>query len=299
MKTKSFLSYNCILASLFWLGYVRAADSVVADLVEVVQPSEAMTAEIATPIESSSGNTLAIEAIPQADTSTSLTLDVVDSMPVAVEPVAVEPVAVEPVAVEPVAVEPVAVEPVAVEPVAVETNDADILPVIASEIIFTEEMPLLAHNSSNQLTNFTDFNTVGTEETDTAYLVDEEPVASGVDISHKYNYNVRGKSYDVFASAKKFQEIGTASWYGPGFHGKKTANGEIYNMNALTAAHKTLPLGSKVRVTNLENGNHVIVRINDRGPFHGGRIIDLSKKAAKKLNMLKKGHAKVHVKAIQ
>lgn len=123
--------------------------------------------------------------------------------------------------------------------------------------------------------------------------------APAVDISHKYQYKVRGKRYKVFASSKNFQQIGNASWYGPGFHGKLTANGEVYNMHAMTAAHKTLPLGCKVQVTNLNNGRKIIVRINDRGPFHGGRIIDLSKAAAKKLDILKSGYAKVHVKIIE
>lgn len=120
----------------------------------------------------------------------------------------------------------------------------------------------------------------------------------GPDISHKYKYKVRGKQYKVFRSSKNFQQIGTASWYGPGFHGKKTANGEVYNMHAMTAAHKTLPLGCKVQVTNLRNGKKIVVRINDRGPFHGGRVIDLSKTAAKKLGMLNSGHTKVHIKII-
>lgn len=123
--------------------------------------------------------------------------------------------------------------------------------------------------------------------------------STAVDIRHDYNYRVRGKNYNVFANAKNFQEIGIASWYGPGFHGKKTANGERYNMYAMTAAHKTLPLGSRVQVTHLTTGKTVIVRINDRGPFHGGRIIDLSKKAARKLGILKTGSARVHVKALQ
>lgn len=127
-----------------------------------------------------------------------------------------------------------------------------------------------------------------------------EPAESpAVDISHKYQYKVRGKRYKVFASSKNFQQIGDASWYGPGFHGKRTANGEIYNMHAMTAAHKTLPLGCKVKVTNLINGRKITVRINDRGPFHGGRIIDLSKAAAKKLGILGSGYAKVHVKIIE
>ena len=91
---------------------------------------------------------------------------------------------------------------------------------------------------------------------------------------------------------------GTASWYGPGFHGKKTASGEIYDQNRLTAAHKTLPLGSKARVTNLENGSAVEVEINDRGPFVEGRIIDLSRAAAGALGFVKSGTAPVQVELI-
>lgn len=127
----------------------------------------------------------------------------------------------------------------------------------------------------------------------------DSAVADGVDISHRYEYKVRGKHYKVFNNSDSFQEIGMASWYGPGFHGKKTANGERYNMYAMTAAHKTLPLGSRVQVTHLATGKKVIVRINDRGPFHQGRIIDLSKKAAQQLGILRKGSAKVHVKALK
>lgn len=127
---------------------------------------------------------------------------------------------------------------------------------------------------------------------------DDENDVYDPDITHKYRYKVRGKHYNVFKSSKNFQQTGSASWYGPGFHGKKTANGEIYDMYAMTAAHKTLPLGTRVQVTNLSNGRKIIVRINDRGPFHGGRIIDLSKAAAQKLHIIQSGHAKVHIKTI-
>jgi rare lipoprotein A (peptidoglycan hydrolase) len=98
--------------------------------------------------------------------------------------------------------------------------------------------------------------------------------------------------------AAKHNLSGTASWYGPGFHGKKTASGEIYDQNKLTAAHKTLPLGSKARVTNLDNGNAVEVEINDRGPFVEGRIIDLSRAAAGALGFVKSGTAPVQVELI-
>ena len=91
---------------------------------------------------------------------------------------------------------------------------------------------------------------------------------------------------------------GTASWYGPGFHGKKTASGEIYDQTKLTAAHKTLPLGTKARVTNLDNGSAVEVEINDRGPFVGGRILDLSRAAAGALGLVKSGTAPVRVELI-
>jgi rare lipoprotein A len=92
--------------------------------------------------------------------------------------------------------------------------------------------------------------------------------------------------------------VGTASWYGPDFHDKKTSNGEIYNMYALTAAHKTLPMNTVVKVTNLENGLSTIVRINDRGPFVKNRIIDLSNKAAYQIDMVKKGTAKVKLEIL-
>ncbi|TNE70555.1 septal ring lytic transglycosylase RlpA family protein [bacterium] len=96
------------------------------------------------------------------------------------------------------------------------------------------------------------------------------------------------------SSTRAFQS-GVASWYGPGFHGKQTANGEKYDQEELTAAHKTLPFNTLVRVMNLDNGKSVVVRINDRGPYAKGRIIDLSRGAAKKLDMLNSGTARVRL----
>ncbi len=96
---------------------------------------------------------------------------------------------------------------------------------------------------------------------------------------------------------KEFQR-GVASWYGRDFHGRRTANGEIYNMNKLTAAHKRLPFNTLVKVENLDNGKSVIVRINDRGPFVKRRIIDLSKKAAKQISMIGRGTANVILKIV-
>ena len=94
------------------------------------------------------------------------------------------------------------------------------------------------------------------------------------------------------------KQCGNASWYGPGFHGRTTANGEKFNQNALTAAHKRLPFGAKVRVTNQLNGKSLTLRINDRGPFAKGRILDASKAAAAKLGFQKRGHAPVCVTVI-
>ena len=91
---------------------------------------------------------------------------------------------------------------------------------------------------------------------------------------------------------------GQASWYGPGFDGRRTANGEVYNSNLLTAAHRSLPFGTKVRVTNMNNGRSVVVRINDRGPFSKGRIIDLSAGAARTINMINSGVAPVKVEVL-
>ncbi len=96
-----------------------------------------------------------------------------------------------------------------------------------------------------------------------------------------------------------WQQVGIASWYGRDFHGKPTASGKTYNMYALTAAHRTLPLGTLVKVTNLSNHKHVIVEINDRGPFVGSRIIDMSYGAARRLGMVKTGVAKVRVEVIR
>ncbi len=110
-------------------------------------------------------------------------------------------------------------------------------------------------------------------------------------------YKVNGKWYHP-QEDYSFSETGIASWYGPQFHGKRTANGEVFDMNELTAAHKTLQLPSLVRVTNLENGRSMVVRVNDRGPFKRGRIIDLSKRAAELLGFKGKGVAKVKIRVL-
>ncbi|MCX5908176.1 MAG: septal ring lytic transglycosylase RlpA family protein [Deltaproteobacteria bacterium] len=100
------------------------------------------------------------------------------------------------------------------------------------------------------------------------------------------------------AQGISYREVGLASWYGEEYHGRKTANGEVYNMYAMTAAHRTLPFNTRVQVTNLENGQKAELRINDRGPFVAGRIIDVSKTGANTLELLAKGTAKVRVESI-
>jgi rare lipoprotein A len=131
-----------------------------------------------------------------------------------------------------------------------------------------------------------------------AHLEDVTPHYEPYSRGGNKNYTVRDVDYKVLSDVTEFTESGYASWYGNKFHGHLTSNGERYNMFAMSAAHKNLPLPSYVQVTNLENNKQVIVRVNDRGPFHNGRIIDLSYAAAYKLDMLKSGTAKVEIKLL-
>jgi rare lipoprotein A len=112
------------------------------------------------------------------------------------------------------------------------------------------------------------------------------------------HYEVFGKRYYTLTSSHGYSEKGIASWYGTKFHGRRTSSGEKYDMYAMTAAHKTLPLPTYVQVTNLENGRKIVVKVNDRGPFHGNRLIDLSYSAATKLGIVAKGTGLVELKAL-
>ena len=125
-------------------------------------------------------------------------------------------------------------------------------------------------------------------------VVKTEPLHKTAHLSYK----VAGKRYQPTKKIESFSQTGKASWYGPGFHGKKTSSGERFDMNTLSAAHRTLPIPSYARVTNLSNGKSVVVRINDRGPFHGNRVMDLSKAAAKELGFIHTGTANVKVEQI-
>ncbi|MDX8413525.1 MAG: septal ring lytic transglycosylase RlpA family protein [Mariprofundales bacterium] len=124
------------------------------------------------------------------------------------------------------------------------------------------------------------------------------PVATGGHHKTGKAYQIAGQWYYPLQSAAGYNQTGVASWYGRDFHGKKTANGETYNMHAMSAAHKTLPLPTMVRVTNLDNGRSIVVRVNDRGPFVKSRIIDLSYAAAQALGYDRKGTARVRVQAL-
>ena len=115
---------------------------------------------------------------------------------------------------------------------------------------------------------------------------------------NKSPYTVFGQTYQVLPSAAGYAEEGVASWYGRKFHGRKTSNGETFNMFAVSAAHKSLPIPTFVKITNLDNGRELTVRINDRGPFVKNRLIDLSYAAAAKLDMIATGTARVRVEAV-
>jgi rare lipoprotein A len=131
-----------------------------------------------------------------------------------------------------------------------------------------------------------------------AQIPDAQPKRESLIVAANRPYAVFGRSYEPLAKVQPFQQTGLASWYGRRFHGQKTSSGEIYDMYGMTAAHPTLPIPSYARVTNLANGRSVVVRINDRGPFHSDRIIDLSYTAAYKLGYAAAGSARVEVQSI-
>jgi rare lipoprotein A len=137
-----------------------------------------------------------------------------------------------------------------------------------------------------------------TPPSELAKIPDATPYTEPLRTRNNRPYRVHGKTYTPRTRIEPFSQRGSASWYGKRFHGRPTASGERYNMYAMTAAHPTLPIPSYARVTSLENGRSVVVRINDRGPFLRGRIIDLSYAAASKLGFINKGHAQVEVEQI-
>ena len=187
------------------------------------------------------------------------------------------------------------------------------LPLCAAALLTA--LTLTACSSSSPVINAThgakadDGPTYGSGPDNTKPYPQSEPVnlngVSGATVKYEplsrggnKNYTVLGQNYQVWRDCSSYLEIGTASWYGPGFHGNKTSNGEVYDQKGYSAAHKNLPLPSYLKVTNLDNGKAVVVRVNDRGPFHGSRIIDLSEGAAKAIDMTGKGTATVKLEYI-
>ena len=131
-----------------------------------------------------------------------------------------------------------------------------------------------------------------------AALPDAQPRVEPLHRFANRPYEVFGKKYVPLASVQAFKQRGVASWYGKRFHGQKTSSGETYDMYAMTAAHPILPIPSYARVTSVKTGRHVVVRINDRGPFHSGRIIDLSYAAAYRLGFIGAGSGEVEIESI-
>lgn len=131
-----------------------------------------------------------------------------------------------------------------------------------------------------------------------ASIPDAQPRAEPLNRFANRPYEVFGKKYVPLASVQPFKQRGLASWYGKRFHGQKTSSGEAYDMYAMTAAHPILPIPSYVRVTSVKTGRQVVVRINDRGPFHAGRIIDLSYAAAYRLGLIESGSGEVEIESI-
>ena len=129
-------------------------------------------------------------------------------------------------------------------------------------------------------------------------IADAKPRAEPLHRSANRPYEVFGKKYVPLSSVRPYHQRGIASWYGKRFHGQKTASGETYDMYAMTAAHPILPIPSYARVTSVRSGKQVIVRINDRGPFHSGRVIDLSYAAAHRLGLIGSGSGEVEIEAI-
>lgn len=130
------------------------------------------------------------------------------------------------------------------------------------------------------------------------HIEDAVPQYEPYSLGGNKDYTLRGENYQIIKDVQDYREEGIASWYGKKFHGHLTSNGEIYDMYSMSAAHKTLPLPSYVEVTNKDNGRKAIVRVNDRGPFHPGRVIDLSFSAATKLDVIRTGTANVAIRVL-
>ncbi|HJF28838.1 septal ring lytic transglycosylase RlpA family protein [Acinetobacter bohemicus] len=145
--------------------------------------------------------------------------------------------------------------------------------------------------------NFTNLNSLSITER-SGDKVRRETIAAKIEIPAEEPSVIEKLNTVASKTVRKFSQTGTASWYGRQFHGRKTASGETFDMNALTAAHRSLPLNCYIRVTNKNNGKSVVVKVNDRGPFHGNRVLDLSYGAAKQLGITSAGTANVNIERV-
>ncbi len=156
---------------------------------------------------------------------------------------------------------------------------------------------VLNHEAQSFNSNFTNLNSLSITER-SGDKVRRETIAAKIEIPEDEPSVIEKLNTVASNTVRKFSQTGTASWYGRQFHGRKTASGETFDMNAMTAAHRSLPLNCYIRVTNKNNGKSVVVKVNDRGPFHGNRVVDLSYGAAKQLGITNAGVAKVSIERV-
>ena len=156
---------------------------------------------------------------------------------------------------------------------------------------------VLSKDSQNFNTRFSNVNSLSITES-SGDQIRRQTIAAKIDIPKDEPSVIEKLNTVASNTVRKFSQTGVASWYGRQFHGRKTASGETFDMNGLTAAHRSLPLNCYIRVTNKDNGKSVVVKVNDRGPFHGNRVLDLSYGAAKQLGVTSAGTAKVSIERV-
>ena len=156
---------------------------------------------------------------------------------------------------------------------------------------------VLSKDSQNFNTRFSNVNSLSITES-SGDQIRRQTIAAKIDIPKDEPSVIEKLNTVASNTVRKFSQTGVASWYGRQFHGRKTASGETFDMNGLTAAHRSLPLNCYIRVTNKVNGKSVVVKVNDRGPFHGNRVLDLSYGAAKQLGVTSAGTAKVSIERV-
>jgi len=156
---------------------------------------------------------------------------------------------------------------------------------------------VLSKDSQNFNTRFSNVNSLSITET-SGDQIRRQTIAAKINIPKDEPSVIEKLNTVASNTVRKFSQTGVASWYGRQFHGRKTASGETFDMNGLTAAHRSLPLNCYIRVTNKDNGKSVVVKVNDRGPFHGNRVLDLSYGAAKQLGVTSAGTAKVSIERV-